>query len=332
VQPTLSVIIPTYNRHNSLRTVLRALGAQTYPRERYEVVVVDDGSTDGTSTIADHAHGFDLRYLRQANQGATAARNRGATEATGSILIFLDDDITVVPHFLEAMAQPHLKDDRVIVVGSLQPVERARCTMFERIYGVETSTPPARDRADIEPITFIDCLTGMLAVKNAHFTAVGRLHDVAGDGSVMWGDVEFGYRAYQRGCRFVRAHRAIGHHDDYSIRDLSTYSRRWRAASTSAVRLMHVHPELQTHLAMFQDKEPIAWQRDTFRLILRKSARQAMASGPALWVTETLARALESAHPSERLMRAIYRWIVGAYIYRGYREGLRLYGVVPVQR
>ena len=75
----LSVIIPTYNRKESLLRTLNALNRQTFPSERFEVVVISDGSTDGTpAAIAEVAMGFTLRFVEQANQGPSVARNHGA--------------------------------------------------------------------------------------------------------------------------------------------------------------------------------------------------------------------------------------------------------------
>src|SRR2546421_12644556 len=87
--PTLSVIIPTYNRKILLREALKSLTRQTYPHDRIEVIVVDDGSTDGTAGIAAEAFSFSLRYFSESNQGDAAARNLGARQRQADILVFL---------------------------------------------------------------------------------------------------------------------------------------------------------------------------------------------------------------------------------------------------
>ena len=68
-----SVIIPAYNAEKTLSSCLKALSYQSLPKEDYEVIVVDDGSTDGTSKIAKR---FNVKYIFQANQGPATARNR----------------------------------------------------------------------------------------------------------------------------------------------------------------------------------------------------------------------------------------------------------------
>src|SRR5262245_50750930 len=94
VAPTLlSVIVPTRNRAQLLRSLLRSLVEQTLPAREFEVVVVDDGSTDETPAICREA-GRDLRlqYHRLPASGISAAKNVGIFAATGSIILFFDDD------------------------------------------------------------------------------------------------------------------------------------------------------------------------------------------------------------------------------------------------
>jgi len=77
---------------------------------------------------------------------------------------------------------------------------------------------------------------------------------------------------------------------------------------------------------MYEDKTPIAWHSDPPRLIVRKLARMAASTRPSVWAMEHLVRLLEHSYPSPTLLRPLYRWIIGAYIYQGYRQGLREYG------
>jgi glycosyltransferase involved in cell wall biosynthesis len=92
-QPVVSVIIPTYNRPSQLAQCLTGLSQLTYPRHRFEVIVVDDGSpVDLTPVMARFRDALDLTLLRQPRGGPGAARNAGAAVARGCILAFLDDD------------------------------------------------------------------------------------------------------------------------------------------------------------------------------------------------------------------------------------------------
>lgn len=84
----ISVIIPTYNRQKWLEEILASIAVQTLPVEQFEVIVVDDGSKDGTREVAHKAYPFRLRYFYQTNQGDAAARNLGAKHSEAEFLVF----------------------------------------------------------------------------------------------------------------------------------------------------------------------------------------------------------------------------------------------------
>ncbi len=103
----LSIVIPAYNAENTLGRCLESLHRQTF--HGFEIIVVNDGSKDRTERIAQsRAEQFkkentSLAIVRQANAGANAARNRGARDAQGEYIIFLDADIVAAPQMLERM-------------------------------------------------------------------------------------------------------------------------------------------------------------------------------------------------------------------------------------
>ncbi|RRR65905.1 MAG: glycosyltransferase [Candidatus Viridilinea halotolerans] len=116
----LSVIIPTYNRLGRLKDVLTALEAQTYPLEQFEVIVVSDGSSDGTHAYLAHIQTrLQLHAIIQENQGPAAARNAGIARATGEIVVFLDDDVVPVPVFLAEHMRIHQHQPAAIVLGPM---------------------------------------------------------------------------------------------------------------------------------------------------------------------------------------------------------------------
>ncbi len=101
---TYSVIIPSFNRADEIRELLASLQQLDFPRERFEVIVADDGSTDNTAEVVRQAQkGYDypLHYFAQKNQGPGAARNLGMRNAQGDFFIFLDSDVTVPAHWLK---------------------------------------------------------------------------------------------------------------------------------------------------------------------------------------------------------------------------------------
>jgi len=116
-----SIVIPTHNRKDSLRRCLEAVTHQDYPD--YEVIVVDDGSTDSTGEMVQREFP-QVRYIRQEpNQGPAAARNRGIKAASGEIIAFTDDDCIPPTNWL-ASHLPYYDDPQVGGVGGLQLTAR----------------------------------------------------------------------------------------------------------------------------------------------------------------------------------------------------------------
>jgi len=112
--PQVSVVVPTYDGAETLRTTIQALRRQTVPDDRYEIIVVDDASTDDSARIAGAAG---ARVIRQpANRGAGAARNAGARAARAPLVAFIDDDCTAEPGWLAELIEP-LSDPSVDGAG-----------------------------------------------------------------------------------------------------------------------------------------------------------------------------------------------------------------------
>ena len=102
--PAVSIVVPTFERPDQLRECLASLAALDYPRDRYEVIVVDDGGSQAIEPIVTAFRpGVDVTVIRQANAGPAAARNTGAAHAGGQVLAFTDDDCRVDPGWLRGL-------------------------------------------------------------------------------------------------------------------------------------------------------------------------------------------------------------------------------------
>ncbi|MDP3093083.1 MAG: glycosyltransferase [Nitrospira sp.] len=104
--PSFSIVIPTYSRPEQLAVCLQACARIEYPRDRVEVIVVDDGGTKPLDEIVAGFHGkLTLKLLQQENSGPASARNRGASEAAGEFLAFTDDDCAPASDWLKALGR-----------------------------------------------------------------------------------------------------------------------------------------------------------------------------------------------------------------------------------
>jgi len=135
--PAISVVIPTYNRAPVLRLCLDALAAQDYAGP-WQVIVVDDGSTDETPDVMSAFPGF--VYLQQENRGPAAARNRGIQEAKGEIVAFTDDDCLAPADWLSRLTDGYDRYPQVAGVGGYleapeQILRENRFAQLERSVG-----------------------------------------------------------------------------------------------------------------------------------------------------------------------------------------------------
>jgi glycosyltransferase involved in cell wall biosynthesis len=116
----ISVVVPTFNRRKMVKRTVESLFAQNFHAGKYEVIVVVDGSEDGTAdALRELRAPCRFRIVEQANGGLAAARNSGARMAAGHLLLFLDDDMLCVPELLEAHVEAHRNEPRTVGFGCI---------------------------------------------------------------------------------------------------------------------------------------------------------------------------------------------------------------------
>jgi hypothetical protein len=108
VVPRISLIVPSYNRRDPLLRLLVSVAGQDFPSSEFEVLVVLDGSTDGSAgELRSHEFPFALRLIEQPNSGAATARNAGVSAASGEVCVFVDDDVILSPGAISGHWQAH---------------------------------------------------------------------------------------------------------------------------------------------------------------------------------------------------------------------------------
>jgi glycosyltransferase involved in cell wall biosynthesis len=316
-----SVVIPSYNNGHLLSMGLPALVQQTVPAGEFEVLVVDDGSTDDTQDrFISLSLPESFRYIRQSNQGAAVARNRGAADARGDILVFLDSDVVPDPTLLEEHLTSHRVHDHVLMVGKTRALPAEHFDLFYQVLGKDIF---AFDQGDEEKqVTFQEVLSRNFSLLRESFFEVGGFDQEFPRSGFE--DIEFAYRATQLGFDVVYNPRAAGdHHHTGTLSDVSRWMYNYQA---SAALLVKKHPEIRGQIRHLRDKEPIQWGRDDLDLIARKLVRKGLALPPAMWLMERAVSVVERWYPSPPLLRFLYWQVLGSHLFCGFRDGLKRYG------
>jgi glycosyltransferase involved in cell wall biosynthesis len=198
MRPELSVVIPTHNRRELLRACLDSFEQQSAPAGTFEVVVVIDGSTDGTAEmLSDLARSFELSVLTQPQAGASAARNAGARGARGRELLFVDDDMTASSSLVAAHLAAHRMQERIAGVGVIARRIPAAADRFARLRAEASRSH--YEHLLTRPLSYLDCYGGNCSVSHSMFTGIGGF---SVDLPVL-NDLEFAYRLREAGARFV---------------------------------------------------------------------------------------------------------------------------------
>jgi GT2 family glycosyltransferase len=229
-----SIIVCTYNRAESLRDTLRALRAQVASSYAWEVVVVDNNSSDHTRTVVrDTQHGWGrLRYEFQPAQGLSHARNHGIEVSTGEVLLFTDDDVLPEPDWLNATLSGLERYRADACGGFVAPIWEVPppAWLTERFHGFLAIRA---DRTDDYPITEANQppFGANMAMKRAVFDRVGRFDTNRGrKGNVLASgeDGEMFERILAAGFTVVFLGQSRVHHKVESFRLTKRYFRRWR--------------------------------------------------------------------------------------------------------
>jgi glycosyltransferase involved in cell wall biosynthesis len=210
IVPSVSVVIPTYNRSARLQRVLAALSTQTYDPSRFEVVVVSDGSTDGTDEyLAGATTPFDLVVASQPNAGPAAARNRGVHLARAPLVLFVDDDVIATPALIDEHVATHSREpgDTVVIGPMLNPPDLQLTAWIEWEQTMLYKQYEALARG-VYPPTYRQFYTGNASVSRSSILAIGGFNVRYRRAE----DVELAYRLSEAGARFVFNDRAIGYH------------------------------------------------------------------------------------------------------------------------
>ncbi|MDY6863853.1 MAG: glycosyltransferase [Thermodesulfobacteriota bacterium] len=197
-----SVIVPFYNNHDTILTCLQSIKEQDFIKDDYEIIVVDDGSHGDTGKLVQL---FNLKLLRQKHKGPAAARNLGAWNAKGEIIVFIDADCLAGKDWLKKMLEPFLDPDVKGVQGAYKTQQKeiiarfAQCEIEERYRIMEKNH-------------FIDFIgTYSAAYRNDIFIKMGGFDESFPIASGE--DTDFSYRLSKENYKLVFNPEAIVYHN-----------------------------------------------------------------------------------------------------------------------
>ncbi|MFT5357269.1 MAG: glycosyltransferase involved in cell wall biosynthesis/peptidoglycan/xylan/chitin deacetylase (PgdA/CDA1 family), partial [Polyangiales bacterium] len=224
---SISVVVPAYNRAHILSEVVTRLASQTYPEDRYEVIVVDDGSDDDLSPIFEEMPD-NVRCIRHGdtNFRAGQARQLGADHAKHEVLAFLDADIVVGEDYLwhldwihrttpDAVVLGYLSGYNLHSMGHIHAIESMRGANLSEVAIIPDRSREPVLRTCLDNVEWLEdpwrlCYTGNVSFPKALLKRIGGF----AEGFVGWGleDVDLGYRLHQAGAAYVFSRYALGYH------------------------------------------------------------------------------------------------------------------------
>jgi len=228
---TLSVVIPTRNRMNILENTLILLESQTLDRSLFEVIVVDDGSEDGTY---EYMQGFttplSLKYIRQDFRGASCARNVGVKNAAGEYVVFLGDDVHPSENLLEIYYEKFQQNEgRVFFVGRTIWAKHLLKSSFIRYLEDHSHAQfmfnHIKDR-DMVPPQYFNTANSAIPVR--YLISCGLFDESL----TLYEDTELGMRLARLGLRLCYSEEAVAYHNHRV--SLSSYIRRQIIAGENA--------------------------------------------------------------------------------------------------
>jgi glycosyltransferase involved in cell wall biosynthesis len=318
----ISVIVPVYNKAEVLRETLLALKCQTIGEDAFEVLVVDDGSTDHTQElVAEISVPYTLSFVRQENMGAGPARNLGVGLAKGTLCLFLDADIILDSKALAAHLTIHREHDRVLVSSRILPRMPNPVGMEDLIF--QKSFDLGRQPRSLP---WHCTITQALSIKRTHFRQVGEFVPDLPRGQ----DIEFGYRAALADFQIFYCPEAIGWHNHaLTLKQRCVVERR---NHERLVRFYQMYPHLANEMDYLRYKWPVDWRASGPRANLPRLVRHVFAWGPILFAMESAWRLLARFPLPEPLRESLYWRIVGSYQLKGLRDGINKWGPIGLTR
>ncbi|NQU17547.1 MAG: glycosyltransferase [Candidatus Saganbacteria bacterium] len=254
----ISVIIGTYNQKEPLKLVLESFSKQTINPSEFEVIVVDSFSNDGTDAMIESLgpHPFPLNYIRQENNGKTAARNRGIKEAKGEIILLTDSDMIADPNLVEEHLKAHQENQNASFEGTTYNFKHQTSN-----FKINPKSQIPNDQ--IEPyikqrlrpgqrLKWSYFLSGNLSIKKETIIKAGMFDEDFK--SYGWEDIELGYRLHKMKVPLFYLPSAKNYHYHF-VTDTDMVKRKYNMGKSAAI-FYKKHPNFE--IKMYLGMNPVA--------------------------------------------------------------------------
>jgi glycosyltransferase involved in cell wall biosynthesis len=256
--PRISVVIATLNRRNALRRTLQTLFEQDLPSDQYEIIVVDDGSTDGTSAgLRQSKADCAFRVITQPNRGQAAARNAGCRASRGEIVLFLDDDMLCEPQLLREHLRAHEGSQSSVVFGPTPPAaESPDSILLDRL---TTDAEQTARRLSSNPTAVFPDDTMLCSNTSLPRSLIDASHGYDERFFRWYEDIEYGVRLRNRGITFRYQPRARAFH--FFVKSTDAVVAGQFYCGKNSVLLCRTHPALRRRSLLTPLDDGPGWKR-----------------------------------------------------------------------
>jgi len=247
----LSVIIPVYNQGKIFTKTLKALFEQNFPEEKYEIIIVDDGSIDNTLRVLNSFKNKkkNLKIFKTLSKhGKGSARNLGIKNAKNEVVVFLDGDILAHPNLLREHSNWHKKFNKknFAMVGYITWFPKLKITPFMNWLEHGGKQLAFDELKNNERINYNHFYTGNASLKKDFLIKNGLFDEDFGRN--MYEDLELAYRLMKKNLKIIYNKKAIGYH--FHPTNPEKYSERMIRVGKGAKTLFAKHLELKDKVAL----------------------------------------------------------------------------------
>src|SRR5213594_2674164 len=314
--PKISVVIPTKNRSALLAETIERVESQTVPKDHYEVVIIDNNSTDDTRAVLEQKARIysNFKFDFQKKPGAAATRNAGIRLATSDLILFIDDDVQAEPELVEAHLHCHSSNLNTSVIGAVSmPWGDTSDPFLKYLRDHRILNPYTPSKG---PIDFSYYHTCNVSTPTQTLLDVGCFNE----SFKVYGmeDIELGYRLERAGCRMGFAPDARAVH--YRFPSYHDFIGRSEQAGYSLGQLIQLHPELKKR---FVEGSRIGRHLRHIHPLYRWTA----AAMSPVFTLLTQWEGTRGTARLTRLMDAHYNWSIRYHFFLGYHRYSKDHGI-----